>query len=50
MILLNEIVICGGISSVLGDGYVDPKENKNNFYIDAKNLYSHSMGQSLPFN
>ena len=48
MILLIENIICGGISSVLGDRYVESKENKNIFCIDANKLYGHSMRQSLP--
>ena len=49
MILLIENIICGGISSVMGDRYIQSDENKKILYIDANNLYGHSMSQPLPF-
>ena len=49
MILLLENKIRGGISSVMGDRYVQSDENKKILYIDATNLYGHSMSQPLPF-
>ena len=49
MILLLENNIRGGISSVMGDRYVKSDENKNILYIDANNLYGHSMSQALPY-
>ena len=49
MILLFENNICGGISSVMGDRYIKSDENKKILYIDANNLYGHSMFQPLPF-
>ena len=49
MILLLENSIRGGISSVMGDRYVISDENKKILYIDATNLYGHSMSQLLPF-
>ena len=49
MILLLENNIRGGISSVMGDRYVQSDENKRIFYIDAKNLYGHSMSEPLPY-
>ena len=49
MILLIEINIRGGISSVMGDRYVKSDEYKKILYIDANNLYGHSMSQPLPY-
>ena len=49
MILLLENNIRGGISSLMGDRYVRSDENKKILYIDANNLYGHSMSQPLPF-
>ena len=43
MILLIENNIRGGISSVMGDRYVKSNKIKNILYIDANNLYGHSM-------
>ena len=47
-ILLLEKNIRGGISSVLGDSYVISENNKKRRYMDATNLYGHSMSQMLP--
>ena len=49
MILLLENNIRGGISSVMGDRYVRSDENKKILYIDANNLYGHSMSEPLPY-
>ena len=49
MILLLENNLRGGISSVMGDRYVQSDENKKILYADATNLYGHSMSQPLPF-
>ena len=49
MILLLEKTLRGGISSVMGDRYVQSDENKKILYVDANNLYGHSMSQPLPF-
>ena len=49
MILLLENNIRGGISSVMGDRYIKSNENKKILYIDANNLYGHSMSQLLPY-
>ena len=49
LILLLENKICGGISSVVGDRYVESDDNKEIIYMDATNLYGHSMSQLLPF-
>ena len=49
LILLIENNIRGGISSVMGDRYVKSDENKKISYIDATNLYGHSMSQMLPY-
>ena len=49
MILLLETNIRGGISSVMGDRYKKSDKNKKILYIDAKNLYGHSMSQYLPY-
>ena len=47
MILLLENNIRGGISSLMGDRYVNSDENKKIIYIDATSLYGHSMSQPL---
>ena len=49
LILLIEKNIRGGIGSVMGDRYVKSDENKKILYIDATNLYGHSMSQFLPY-
>ena len=49
MILLLENNIRGGISSVMGDRYIKSNENKKVLYIDANNLYGHSMSELLPY-
>ena len=43
------IIIRGGIPSVMGDRYVKSDENKKTNYLDATNLYAHSMIQPLPY-
>ena len=35
-------IICGGISSVMGDRYVKSDENKKILHKDATNLYENS--------
>ena len=49
MILLLENNIRGGISSVMGERYVQSDENKKIKCIDANNLYGHSRSQMLPY-
>ena len=49
MILLLENNISGGIASVMGYRYIQSDENKKIIYIDANNLYGHSMSQLLPY-
>ena len=49
MILLIENIIRGRISSVMGDRYIKSDENKKILYIDANNLYGHSMSEPLPY-
>ena len=49
LILTLENNIRGGISSVLGDKYIESDENKKILYMDATNLYGHSMSQMLPY-
>ena len=49
MILLLENKIRGGISSVMGDRYVKSDENEKILYIDAYNLYGHSMSEPSPY-
>ena len=49
MTFLLENNIGGGISSVMGDRYVKSNENKKILYIDAFNLYGHSMSQPIPY-
>ena len=47
-ILTFENIIRVGISSIMGDRYVEPDENNKRFYIDATKLYEHLMSQPLP--
>ena len=47
-LLLLENNIRGGISSVMGDRFVESNENKQILYIDANNLYGWAMSQYLP--
>ena len=49
MSLVLENKICGGISSVMGDRYIQSDENNKILYIDATNLYGHSKSQMLPY-
>ena len=49
MILLLENNIRGSISSVMGDRYIKSDKNKKILYIDANNLYGHSMSEPLPY-
>ena len=49
LILLIANNIRGGISSVMGDRYVKSDDNKKITYMDATNLYGHSMSQMLPY-
>ena len=49
LILLIENNIRGGLSSVMGDRYVKSDENNTVLYMDATNLYGHSMSQMLPY-
>ena len=49
MILLLEIIIRGGISSVIVDRYVKPDEIRQILYFDATNLYIHSMSEPLSY-
>ena len=49
MISLIENIIRGGISSVMGDRYIKSDENNKIIYVDANNLYGHSMSEPLPY-
>ena len=49
MILLLENKVRGRISSVMGNRYVKSDENTKILYIDANNLYGHSLSQPLPY-
>ena len=49
MILLLENNISGGISSVMGDRYTKSDDNKKVLYIDANNLYGHSLSEPLAY-
>ena len=49
LFLTLENTIRGGKSSVMEDRYVKSNENKKILYIDATNLYGHSMSQMLPY-
>ena len=48
-ILTLENNIGGGISGVMGNRYVKSDEIKKKIYMDATNLYGHSMVQTLPY-
>ena len=50
MILLLEINVRGGISSIVGDRYVKSDENKKILYKDANNLYGWAMSECLTYN
>ena len=49
LILLKRNNKCGGISSVMGDRYVESDENEKILCADATNLYGHSMSQMLRY-
>ena len=49
LILTLGNIIRGGISSVMGDRYVKSDEIKKILYMDATNLYGHSMIQPSPY-
>ena len=49
MILLLENNIRGGVNSVMGDRYVISRGNKKILYVDADNLYGHSMSERLRY-
>ena len=49
MVLLLENILRGGISSVISKRYVKSDDNKKILYINANNLYGHSMSQPLPY-
>ena len=49
MILLIENNIRGAISSVMGDRYVKSTDTKKRLYVDANNLYGHSLSEPLPY-
>ena len=50
MIKLLENIIRGGISSVMGDRYIQSDESyKKILYIDATNLYGNSISEPLPY-
>ena len=49
LILTLKNNIRGGISSVMGERYVKSDDNKKILYMDATNLYGHSMSQPLPY-
>ena len=48
MILLLENNIRGGVSTVISDRYINSDENKKIIFMDAANLYGHSMSEPLP--
>ena len=49
LILTLENNIRGGISSVMGEKYVKSDDDKKILYMDATNLFGHSMSQPLPY-
>ena len=48
LLLLLENNIRGGISSVMGDRYIESDTNTKLLYIDANNLYGWAMSQYFP--
>ena len=44
-----ENIIRGEISSIMGDRYLKSDENEKIIYMDATDLYGHSMIQPLPY-
>ena len=49
LVLTLENNIRGDISSVMGGRYVESDKKKKILYIDANNLFGHSMSQMLPY-
>ena len=49
MRLLLENNIRGGISSIMSNRYVVSDDKKKILYIDANNLYGHSMSEPIPY-
>ena len=49
MILLLENNIKGGISSVMGDRFVQSDENEKKLYVHANKLYGWAMSEYLPY-
>ena len=49
MILVIENNIRGDVSSVMGDRYIKSYDKKKILYIDANNLYGHSMSEPIPY-
>ena len=49
MRFLLENDIRGGISSVMGVGYVESDQNEKILYVDANNLYGWAMSEYLPY-
>ena len=49
LILLLENNIRGGISSIMGGRFVKSDEDKKILYVDANDLYGHSMSEPLPY-
>ena len=48
LFLLLENKIRGGLSSVMGDRYVDSDDSKRIMFFDANNLYEDLLSRSLP--
>ena len=48
LLLLLENNIRGGISSIIGDRFVESNENKQILFIDGNNLYGWAVSQYLP--
>ena len=46
---LFENNIRGGISSVMGDRYVESYENEKILYIEANNCYRYAVSEYLPY-
>ena len=49
MILLLENNFRGGTSSVMGNRYIKSDENRKILYIEANNLFGHSMSEPLSY-
>ena len=49
MILLLENNLRGGISSVIGDRYVQPDKYKRILYVEPNNLCGWALSENIPY-